>query len=283
MFQELFGNQKNRKITEHLLTLILKREIKNIDLDVNKRMLGNRDTSKIGRLDIRAKFEDGEDCNIELQIKPYEEIGKRLLDYWADMYTSKISRGNKYKILKPSIIILIANYRLKELEEIKKYHTKWNLREEEYSTIILTKDIEMHILEIPKVREEGTDELGLWLKFIENVKNEGVKKKMEEGRNKYYEQAMEELGYLSGDPDFKYIIKSREMFLRDQDVYKDMAREEGMEKGIKKGKKEGISQGKKEKTIEIAKKLLMKNIDIKDIEEITGLTKEEIEKLRQDN
>ena len=62
----MFGKQKNKEITAHLLSLILNREIKNIDLDVNKRMLGNRKNSKTGRLDIRAKFNDGEDCNIEL-------------------------------------------------------------------------------------------------------------------------------------------------------------------------------------------------------------------------
>ena len=42
VFQELFGRQKNKEITSHLLSLILKREIKNINLDVNKRMVGNR-------------------------------------------------------------------------------------------------------------------------------------------------------------------------------------------------------------------------------------------------
>lgn len=60
VFQELFGKQKNSQITSHLLSLILGRKIYNIDLDVNKRMLGNRPDSKTGRLDIRAKFNDGE-------------------------------------------------------------------------------------------------------------------------------------------------------------------------------------------------------------------------------
>lgn len=55
VFQKLFGKQKNSKITAHFLSLILGKEIYNIDLDVNKRMLGNRENSKTGRLDIRAK------------------------------------------------------------------------------------------------------------------------------------------------------------------------------------------------------------------------------------
>lgn len=61
VFQELFGKQKNSQITSHLLSLILGRKVYNIDLDVNKRMLGNRPDSKTGRLDIRAKFNDGEE------------------------------------------------------------------------------------------------------------------------------------------------------------------------------------------------------------------------------
>lgn len=68
VFQELFGNPKNSQITGHLLSLILKREVYNVDLDVNKRMLGNNPDAKIGRLDIRVKFNDGEECNIELYL-----------------------------------------------------------------------------------------------------------------------------------------------------------------------------------------------------------------------
>ena len=114
VFQELFGKQKNSKITGHLISSILGREVKDIDLDLNKRMLGNRINSKTGRLDIRAKFNDGEDCNIELQVLPY-----------------------KY--------------------------------------------MEMHILEIPKIKKEEVlkDELALWLKFIENPVSEEVKITME--------------------------------------------------------------------------------------------------------
>ena len=281
VFQELFGKQKNSKITEHLLTLILEREIKNIDLDVNKRMLGERQDSKTGRLDIRAKFNDGEDVNIELQIKPYEEVEKRLLDYWANMYLQKIDRGDKYTVLKPSIVILITNYKLKELEGIEKYHTIWNLREKEYSNRVLTKDIEIHILEMPKVKETEKGELALWLRFIENSGIEGVQEEME--GNKYLKQAMEELEYLSDDPEFRFILKSREMFLRDQDVYKNMARKEGLAEGraegLKKGLTEGIEEGQKKEKIKIAKNMLKEKFSIEQIERLTGLTEEEIRKI----
>ena len=48
----------------------------------------------------------------------------------------------------------------------------------------------------------------------------------------------------------------------------------------KEGKKEGKKEGIKSEKINIAKKLLLKNISINDIMEITGMTEKEIEKLR---
>lgn len=220
VFQELFGKQKNSQITAHLLSLILNKEIHNIDLDVNKRMLGNKPDSKTGRLDIRAKFNNGEDCNIELQVLPYDYMAERMLNYWAMMYDNKISSGQNYHILKPSISILIADYKLKQLQCIPKYHTIWNLREKDLPSCILTNNIEMHVLEIPKIKNDEIlkDELAQWLKFIQNPENKEVEKFMTD--NKFLKQAKEELAYLSGDPDFQRLVEARAGFLMDQEAYK---------------------------------------------------------------
>lgn len=141
VFQEVFGKQKNSLITGHLISLIIGREINNIDLDANKMMLGNRKNAKTGRLDIRAKFNDGEDCNIELQVVPYEHMTKRMLEYWAIMYGNKMNSGDDYSVLKPTISILIADYKLEELKDVEEYHTIWNLREQKYHNKIITKNL----------------------------------------------------------------------------------------------------------------------------------------------
>ena len=268
VFQELFGNQRNSKITGYLLSLILGRDVNNVNLDLNKRMLGNRIDSKTGRLDIRVKFNDGEDCDIELQVSEYEYMDKRMLEYWSEMYTLKINSGDDYDVLKPCISILIANYKINKLSDIKEYHTVWNLRERKHPDKILTKDIEFHILEIPKIRNTDIkkDELALWLKFIENPKNEEVENNMEE--SDCLKQAKEELAYLSSDPDFKRLVDARAGFLRDQNTFEVV------------GMKKGIEKGEKIKARKIAKKLLVKGMRIDEIVEITGLTKEEIEKLK---
>ena len=82
-------------------------------------------------------------------------------------------------------------------------------------------------------------------------------------------QAKEELAYLSSDPDFKRLVDARAGFLRDQNTFEVV----GMEKGIKKGEEN--------EKIKIAKKLLEMKMPISQIAEATGLTEEEIEKLKK--
>ena len=61
---------------------------------------------------------------------------------------------------------------------------------------------------------------------------------------------------------------------------KKLGLKEGEEKGIQKGKKLGFKEGEKQKAIEIAKALLKKGLDTAFIVDATGLTAEEVEKVR---
>ena len=267
VFQRLFGNPKNKEVTSHLLSLILKREIYNIDLDANKIFLGESENAKTGRLDVRVKFNDGEDCNIEMQVRPFRYMESRMLQYWANMYNYKIHSGQKYNVLRPSISILIADYMVDKSKEISHYHSIWNLREQNHKELKLTNDLELHILEIPKVKDSEIekDELAQWLKFIANPEDKEVQKIMCE--NKYYKQAREELAYLSGNENFMRLVESRVMFLMDQETEKDES------------KKEGKAEGELSKAKQIAQKMKAKNMPVEEIIELTGLTEEEIKKL----
>ena len=89
--------------------------------------------------------------------------------------------------------------------------------------------------------------------------------------NKYVKKAEKELEYLSGDEETRRLAELREKAIRDELAAIAQARDEG--------KSEGIIEGESRSTIKIAKKMLEKQIDIALIMEITGLTKEEIEKL----
>ncbi|MDO5306057.1 MAG: hypothetical protein Q4E87_10830 [bacterium] len=89
--------------------------------------------------------------------------------------------------------------------------------------------------------------------------------------NEKVKKAEEELEYLSGDEAERRIAYLRETAEIDRKFAMTAAREQGRE--------EGRSEGRAEEKIDVAKKMLEKNMDISLIIEVTGLTKEEIEKL----
>ena len=67
----------------------------------------------------------------------------------------------------------------------------------------------------------------------------------------------------------------------ERDTYNQIeyARESGREEGHKVGKEEGRAEGVKQKSFDIAKRMLEKGIDIETISELTCLTKKEISEL----
>lgn len=85
--------------------------------------------------------------------------------------------------------------------------------------------------------------------------------------NEYIQKAEDEFEYLTGDEETKRLAELREKAIRDEEAGLKSARRKGLEEGVEKNKKD------------IAKKMLTKGIEIDDIIEITGLTKEEIENL----
>ena len=89
--------------------------------------------------------------------------------------------------------------------------------------------------------------------------------------SKEIKEAVEKLDSLSEDERMQRIADLREKAILDEKaIYA-----KGLDDGIKTGLEEGIKSGKKE----IAKKMLQKCIPLEEIAEITGLTKETIEKL----
>ena len=99
--------------------------------------------------------------------------------------------------------------------------------------------------------------------------------------NEKIAKASQEWEYLRGDEAVKRMAFLKEKWERDWNSSMRSAKEIGMEKGIKKGKKIGREIGEKSKTEEIAIKMLQKEMDEVIIAEVTNLTLEEIEKIKQ--
>lgn len=282
-FKRLFGHIGNERMTKDLLETILGKKIKKIDLDENPILEKDLKDDKVGVLDIKTTINENEICNIELQVVDQKNIEKRILYYWSKLYSTSIKKGEKYKKLKKTIAIVIANFELDKLKNIPEYHTKWQIREEKYQKIILTNLLELHILELPKtvyaVKEKSDINLLYWLKFImnpEEIEEMEYMKKVREETKEALEEAMAEWDNINASEYDRMIAGLRVKHILDTNsIYDD-----GVEDGIEKGIEQGIAQGEKSKALKIAKKLLEKGADIDEIVDITGLDKGDINALK---
>ena len=271
VFQALFGEVGNESITKGFLETILERKIDSIDLSRNPILRREFKDEKLGVLDIIAKLDKNEICNIELQIVDKKNIIERILYYWSRLYSRQIKSGEDYKILQKAIVILITDFKIENLEELD-YHSRWKIMEDKQGKkIILTQKLEIDIIELPKIigKEKEQDNLLDWLYFLENPKSERVTEKMKENEN--LKEAVKKLDNLSEDERMQRIADLRQKAIMDEKaIY-----EKGLEVGIEKG----IMEGSQKEKIEIAKKMLKLKIDKETIAEATGLTEQEIEKI----
>ncbi len=187
-------------------------------------------------------------------------------------------------------MINILDYELTDLPE---YHTETVTVSKKHRDYEMIKSLKYHFIELPKFRRQRPDlsnKLEQWLTFIDGMNKELIKMAIK--NNKQIKKANEELEYLSGDAELKRLEflqfkaacdeASRIQYLTEKILQDGL--EKGMQKGIAQGMEQGMEKGmekgiNKEK-IAIAKKMLLKKMNIDTIIEITGLSKLEIEKIK---
>ena len=140
-------------------------------------------------------------------------------------------------------------------------------------------NLEVRNSEMPKFIKknpgvEGKLEQWLWL-----ISGREEKIKMAGNKNEEVKKAGILVDEMSMDPKERELYEARLMAKYNYDSGMAGAREAGIEEGIIKGKKAGIAEGKKSKQMQIAKKMKEKGMKEEDIEEITGLSEEEIKGL----
>ncbi|WP_160676511.1 Rpn family recombination-promoting nuclease/putative transposase [Clostridium sp. C8-1-8] len=281
VFKNIFGSDKNPEILISFLNAILKPKdkITAVEIkgnDIEKQFIED----KYSRLDVKATTSNNEIVNIEIQLKNEYNMVKRSLYYLSKMYEEQLGEGEEYSKLCRTICINILNFKYLNTD---RFHTGYRLKEIETNEE-LTDIIEMHFIEIPKLKD-NTDEkdmLVAWTEFLKNPESEKVRSlelTVEEIR-----QAKDKLIKMSNDTVQREIYEMRAKILKDKVSALNKAMEEGiqqgLQKGIEQGMQQGLEQGEKNKAIAIAKNLL----DVLDDETIslkTGLPIEEVEKLRK--
>ena len=243
---------------------------------------------KLSILDIKAKTEKEELINVEVQVKNDYNYRKRILYYWSKIYGETIKKSEDYSALKKTISVNITDYNA--IPESKKLHSSFKILEKgEYFP--LTEDLQIHFLELPKLKQKGIKELSgieLWAEFLKEAGKEGSEKKIKElmERSDIMKDAVENLGKISEDDRMREIAWAREKARLDEisriKYAERKATEQGMEKGMEKGMKEGMEKGLLLGKKKIAQNLLKLGFSPEKAAEAAELSIEEIMELKRE-
>ena len=259
MFKRIFGHKKNADLLKDLLEGILP-DIKIASLEVKQQVSLEKEimSDKLGILDVVATVDDGTIVNIEMQVKDFENTVDRSLFYEAGLFHESLKVKQDYAEIPKVIGIWIMTY---DIFDEGPFHERARLRRD-YEDILLTDKFELHYIQLPKFKRKCkriSSKLDEWLTFIINNNLEEISMI----NNEYVKKAEEELEYLNSDEEEKELARLRAKAIRDEAA--------AMAGAIRRGREEGKA--------EIAKKMLEENIEIETIIKLTGLTREDIEKL----
>ena len=284
VFQSLF-NQKNEKITKAFVEDLLEEKVDKIIINETKELYREKPEDKLGILDLEVDINEEKKIDVEIQLIEKENFAERLLFYYAKLYGNEIKRGKTYESYKKVVIIAIIDFELEITKEIEKMETKWRIREDEDTEIILTDALEIHIIELSKTKREyetnKENRKVQWMMFLDNPNTEEVEKIMEE--NKEIKEAVVEVHKMSKDEKLRKLAELREKAIMDEkEIYSTgyhKGEKIGYSQGKLEGEKTGYSKGQKKEKIEIAKILKKKGMSKEEISEITKLKVEEVDSI----
>ena len=274
-FKRVFGTEENKDVLQDLLECILDIPPENIaGLELlDKEFHKDSISDKTGVLDVKLRLKNNTIIDIEIQNRWNSEFVQRTIFYWAKMYTENLKTSEVYTKLPKCITINIVGegFNLNSL-----MHSEYNVVEKHINDR-LSDELEIHFLNLAKVKEyqenieldEKKKKLYNWLKFIE-TDDEEVRNMLAQ-ESPIMAKANATINIMEMSPKEKWLYENRMKYEHDKASWKHVGYQEGIERGF--------ANGVYQKSIETARIMKHEAFDLNIISKITGLSKEEIDKL----
>jgi len=276
-FKKIFGSEQSRGILTSFLNGILYagdsiiQDLTILDPYQAPRILG----IKSSYLDVKARLSNGNWVIIEMQVLNVEGFEKRVLYNATKTYSAQLNKGDDYEILSPVIALTITDFEM--FDDIDRPISWFVLKEKESSVEYPISDLELVFVELPKFKvpldslETLTDK---WIYFLQNAKDLSVVPDSM-GSVAEIRQAFDIANQAGLTREELDLIERQLMYIQDQrgalTYATRVAREQGLE--------QGLEQGRQDMQRSIAQNLLQ-TLDDAAINQITGLTLDEIRLLR---
>ncbi len=274
VFTEIFNNPKNIDIIENFLSVYL--EVPLIEIK-NHVKIQSRDLELTHKKEAKKHVDllldlKGRKINIEMSNKKSPGVMDRNVVYVCAIHSKQMRYGKKdYTMIHKTLQINLNNYSL-ESDELKE---SYYLTTEKGK--ILTKKLQIDMVDMVKGREicytDSENKLARWCKVFTSTSEEELTEALGDDlmEREPKEKLVDEVTKLSSDEDAVILYTKLTRQELEQNTYIAEAKQRGFEEGIE----EGIEQEK----LKMAKKMLEQNFKIEIIVQITGLEKQQIEKL----
>ena len=254
---------QNMDICKQVLELVLQEENISITNVTSQHTIENNSGSKSVRLDVLVEDSKKDSFDVEMQLVENDDIPKRMRIYQASIDISKLIKGKRYKDTTNTVIIFFCMF-----DPIGKglpIYTFENICRENKDIVFNDGTLKV-IVNVKAYKKVSNPELRGLLKYIYDGS-------VTTSLTKEIDMTLAEIKKNHNVLD-EYIS----MYTRMQDE-RDEGIKEGEKRGIRKGMAQGMAQGMTQGILTTATRMKKAKFDVSTIIEMTGLSREEIEKL----
>lgn len=273
----LFGSPGNESILLHFLNSILESDGQPYARSVEAKNPFNPQTfvtDKYTILDVKATDERGGIFVVEFQTSERAEFADRMTYYGSRAFGGQMLKGAPYTSLRKVIAIAVTTFVM--FPTLRGIHNSFYLTAKSDPSVVLTDLLQMHILEAAEKKIGRvlllSPALGAWINFFyySHLKSEA---EMSTILQDYPElkHAYEKYQHFNQDEKLRALDEAHQRFLHDLATDIEAAHD--------KGKSEGVELGETRKGVTVAQNMISEGCDLDFVSRMTGLSKEEIERL----
>ena len=291
-FKRVFGEHPDLVISllNALLPIKEGEEILSVEY-LPSEMVPENPLRKNSIVDVRCRDQQGRQYIVEMQMIWSPEFMQRVLFNSAKAYVRQLKGGEQYELLEPVYSLNLVNEVFEP--ELKEYYHYYQLVHVLHTERVID-GLHLVFVELPKFTPHTFTEKrmqALWLRFLTEIQTNTRQAPQDLLADPQIRKALsivEESAYtdeqlLGYDKFWDVISVEKTLFYSanrrgmKQGLAQGLA--QGIEQGLAQGREEGREEGREQEKIHIAQKMKALGMDTKTIEQVSGLTAEQIEQL----
>jgi predicted transposase/invertase (TIGR01784 family) len=217
VFKAILGSEENKNLLIHFLNAVLSSELQQPITSVSilnpyndKEYLND----KLSIVDVKARDENEQLYQIEIQLAYYPSLPARIIYTWADVYSQQLQSGDEYAELKPTYSIWLLGDNV--IKDDDNYLHQYKFRDD--AGQLLTGHGGIWLLELKKFHAQHINsEQERWLQFFSVGKTLNDDKGLPEWMStQEMKQAMNTLRQFSEKEKNYFAYQARQDFIRQQ-------------------------------------------------------------------